>query len=65
MNYKGIVAVIIAGTLGGSLMMAVIYISWQHQPLSQQGAEVVISIISGLLVALGYYMGGKNGENNH
>lgn len=65
MNYKGIVAVIIAGTLGGSLMLTVVSLSWRDKPLTDKGGEVVIATVSGLLVALGYYMGSKNGENKH
>lgn len=62
MDYKGVVATIIAGTLGASLMLAVVSISWQHRPIGEKGSEAMVAIISGLLVALGYYMGGKNGE---
>lgn len=62
MDYKGIVATIIAGTLGASLMLAVVSISWQHRPLGDKGNEAMVAIISGMLVALGYYMGGRNGK---
>jgi hypothetical protein len=61
-DYKGWVAIIIAGSLGASVMMCVLALSWKKQSISETGGEVLIAIVSGLLVALGYFMGGKNGK---
>jgi len=62
MNYKGIVAVIIAGTLGGGFMMIIVGLAWRDKQLTPTGGEVLISLVSGLLVALGYYMGAKQND---
>ena len=53
---------IIAGTLGASLMLTVVSLSWRDKPLTDKGGEVVIATVSGLLVALGYYMGSKQND---
>jgi hypothetical protein len=56
----------IAGTLGASMMITIVGLSWRDKQVSEAGGQVLISMVSGLLVALGYYMGsktnGKNGE---
>ena len=60
MDYKGVVAMIIAGTLGGGFVMIILGMAWRNKQLTPTGGEVLISLVSGLLVALGYYMGSKN-----
>ena len=60
MNYKGIVAMIISGTLGGGFMLIIVGMAWRDKQLTPTGGEVLISLVSGLLVGLGYYMGSRN-----
>jgi hypothetical protein len=60
LNYKGLVAMIIASTLGASMMITIAGLAWRDKQVSEQGGQVLIALTSGLLVALGYYMGSKN-----
>jgi hypothetical protein len=59
---KGLVAVIIAGTVGGCVILAIAGLAWHGKTISDAGGRVLIATISGLLVALGYYMGSRNGH---
>jgi hypothetical protein len=62
MNYKGFVAAIIAGTIGATLLIAVISLGWHNKEFTDRGARIFIAALSGLLVSLGYYMGRRNGK---
>lgn len=62
MDYKGIVAMVIAGTLGGGFMLIIVAMAWRDRQLTDKGGEVMIALVSGMLTALGFYLGGKNGE---
>jgi hypothetical protein len=64
MDYKGIVAMIIATTLGASMIVTIAGLAWRDKQVSEQGGQVLIALTSGLLVALGYYMGSKSNGGN-
>ena len=51
---------IISGTLGGGFMLIIVGMAWRDKQLTPTGGEVLISLVSGLLVGLGYYMGSRN-----
>lgn len=57
MDYKGLVATIIAGTLGASVMITIVSLAWRDKQVSKEGGLVLIAIVSGLLVQLGYVLG--------
>ena len=59
-DYKGLVALVIAATLGASMMTTIVGLAWRDKQVSEQGGQVLIALTSGLLVALGYYMGSKS-----
>jgi hypothetical protein len=64
MNYRGLVAMIIAGSLGASVMLTITGLAWRDKQVGEAGGQVLIATVSGMLVALGYYMGSKqNGKN--
>ena len=62
MNYKGMIGIIIAGSLGITLMLSVLALAWRDKTLGDKGGEVMIAAVTGLVGALSYYMGSKNGE---
>lgn len=59
MDHKGIVATIIAGSLGGGFMMIIVAMALRDRQLTDKGGEVMIALVSGLLTALGFFMGSK------
>ena len=65
-DYKGLVATIIAAALGGAMLVTIASLALRNKQVSEAGGDVLIAIASGLLVALGYYMGSKkNGDNKN
>ncbi len=64
MDYRGIVAAIIAGTIGTGFIMIILALAWRDKQITDKGGEVMIALVSGMLMALGYYMGSqRNGGN--
>ena len=60
MDYRGIVASIIAGTIGTGFILIIIALAWRDKQLTDKGGEVLIALLGGLLMSLGYYMGSQN-----
>jgi hypothetical protein len=63
LDYKGVVAILIAGSLGFSVMITIVGLSWRNKQVGEAGGQVLIATVSGMLVALGYYMGTQNDKN--
>jgi hypothetical protein len=63
MNYRGIIAVIIAGSLGLSIILAVASLAWRNRPLAEHGAEALMVAINTLGIGFGYYMGKQSNGN--
>ena len=59
-DFKGVIALVIASTLGASVMVTIAGLAWRDKQVSEAGGEVLMAMVSGLLVALGYYLGSKN-----
>jgi len=62
MDYRGIVASIIAGTIGTGFILIIIALAWRDKQLTDKGGEVLIALVAVFGAALGYYMGSRNGK---
>jgi hypothetical protein len=59
-DYQGIVAVVLAASVGITLMVATIGIIWQRRSLSEAGGEVLIGLIGTVVGGLVGYLAGKS-----
>jgi hypothetical protein len=62
-DYQGIVAVVLAASVGITLMVATIGIIWQRRSLSEAGGEVLIGLIGTIVGGLVGYLAGKANES--
>ena len=63
MNYRGIIAAIMAGGLTLTLVIGVTGAVWQgHFPLGNKGGEVLVGIFVAMATAITAYMATKNGQ---
>lgn len=57
MNWRGMIASILAGSLGSAFLLAVFGIIYRDRQLGQHGAEVLAVIGGGMISIVSYYMG--------
>jgi hypothetical protein len=57
MNYRGIAAIIIAGTVGGALLATVIGLAVMDRQLGEVGGDALIALGGALVGALATYLG--------
>jgi uncharacterized membrane protein len=63
-DYQGIVAVVLATSVGITTMAATIGIIWQRRSLSEAGGEVLIGLIGTVVGGLVGYLAGKANESS-
>jgi hypothetical protein len=61
-DYQGIVAVVLAASVGITLMAATIGIIWQRRSLSEAGGEVLIGLIGTIVGGLVGYLAIKTND---
>jgi hypothetical protein len=66
-DYRGIAALIIALSLGATMILGMIGLIWHGKDLGERGLNAFIAIGSGLAGGVAGYIGGKmsNGKDKH
>jgi hypothetical protein len=62
MDYRGVAAVILAGSIGLTLVISAAAVGFAGRALSEAGSEALIGIGGALIGALAGYIAGKNGN---
>lgn len=61
MNWRGLIAAILAGGLALTLVLGVGGAVWQGRALGEKGGEVLVGIFVAMAAAITAYMATKNG----
>lgn len=59
MDYRGVVALIIAVSVGGALIVGIGGLAWQGRPLSETGGEALVALGGAMVGALAGYIAGR------
>lgn len=67
MDYRGIVALIIAISVGATLILGIGGLAWWGKPLTEAGGEALVALGGALVGALAGYIAGRqtNGGNTN
>lgn len=64
MNWRGLIAAILAGGLSLTLVIGVMGAVWQGRfPLGDKGGEVLVGVCVAMVAAISTYFATKNGNN--
>jgi hypothetical protein len=64
MDYRGLSALVIAGSLGLGLVIGIAGHVWTGTPLTEQGGEALVAIGGALVGAIAGYIAGRRSEDN-
>jgi hypothetical protein len=57
MDYKGIIALTLAGCMGSGWIIGAVSIAYWHTPLSEKSATVLESLGIGMISIISFYVG--------